>query len=125
MKVNSTTFQSFSKYNYLLFSILIFSSGNMKSVTDSLMSGYFYKQVMQDRLTLFEYAKQQNQDEITFDEYELAIGKKIQKNRVLDRQAIKAIILKPPPLICFGGDLYDLNYLKEFYGIKKININKK
>ena len=41
-----------------------------------------------------------------------------------DRQILKDIIVKPPPIICFKGDLYDVKYLKEFYGIKKLNVVK-
>ncbi|HKG67468.1 MAG TPA: hypothetical protein VKA92_01275, partial [Segetibacter sp.] len=111
------------QYRYLLFSILIFSTANMKKVTDSLMSGYFYQLVMKERLNLLENAKHKNQHEVTFVDYETAVKKKIKEDfPIADRQVLIDIIVKPPPIICFGGDLYDLNYMKEFYGLKKLNI---
>lgn len=123
-KMNSTSFSNIYAYRYLLLSILIFSTGNMKKITDSLLSGYFYNMVMKERLHLFETAKQRNEAELTIDDYETAVNKKIQENPVFNRQTIKDIILQPPPIICFGGDLYDMNFMKQFYGIKKLNINK-
>jgi hypothetical protein len=123
-KVNSTSFSIFAKYRYLLLSLLIFSSGNLKNVTDSLLSGYFYSKVMKERLSLFENAKKHNEHEVTFDGYETAVNKKIKGYPLLNRQALKSIILRPPPIICFGSDVYDLNYMKEFYGIRKLNIPK-
>jgi hypothetical protein len=111
------------QYRYLLFSILIFSTANMKKVTDSLMSGYFYQLVMKERLSLLENAKHKNQHEVTFVDYETAVKKKIKEDfPIADRQVLKDIIVKPPPIICFGGDLYDLNYMKQFFGLRKLNI---
>jgi hypothetical protein len=56
-------------------------------------------------------------------DYETAVKKKIKEDfPIADRQVLKDIIVKPPSIICFGGDLYDLNYMKEFYGLKKLNI---
>jgi hypothetical protein len=113
------------RYRFLLLTILIFSSSNMKNITDSLLSGYFYSQVMTERLNLFEDAKQKNEDEVTFESYEEAVSKKIKdKFPIADRQVLKEIILKPPPIICFKSDLYDLNYMKEYYGIRKLNVEK-
>ncbi len=125
-KTNNTSSSAFSvyQYRYLLFSILIFSTENMKKVTDSLLSGFFYNQIMKERLSLLENAKRQNEHEVTFDEYEIAVSKKIKEYPAADRQMLRDIIVKPPPIICFGKDLYDVNYLKELYGIKKLNIRK-
>lgn len=124
-KINNTSVFTLYHYGYLLFSILIFSTANMKKVTDSLLSGYFYKQVMKERLMLLENAKRKNEQEVTFDDYETAVNKKIREHfPIADRQVLKGVISKPPPIICFGGDLYDVNYLKELYGIKKLNIKR-
>lgn len=118
---NSTTV--FYKYRYLLFSLLIFSSANMKKVTDTLLSGYFYKQVMQERLRLFEDAKSKQQHEVTFDDYATSVTKQVKEHySFLDRKILKDIISIPPPIICFENDLYDINYMKELYGIKKLNV---
>lgn len=123
-KIDNTSFLTFYKYRYLYFSILIFSTGNMKRVTDSLLSGYFYNLIMKERLSLFENAKRLHRHEITFDNYETAANKKIKEHPAADRQILREIIIKPPPIICFGNDLYDVNYLKELYGIKKINVHE-
>lgn len=123
-KINNASNSFLYKYRWLLLSILIFSTANIKMVTDSLLSGYFYNLVMQERLSLFENAKRLNQHEITFDSYETAVDKKIKEHPAADRQLLREIIEKPPPVLCFGGDLYDMNYLKELYGIKKLNIRK-
>lgn len=112
-------------YRYLLFSIFIFSSSNMKRVTDTLLSGFFYKQVMQERLSFFEDARRKQLHVVAFDEYELAVDKRIKEYPLLDRRALKNIMVKPPPIICFESDLYDIEYMKEFYGVKIININKR
>lgn len=112
------------QYKYLLLSILIFATANMKAVADSLISGYFYNLIMKERLSLFENAKRQNEHEITFDDYQTAINKKIKEYPFANRQILKDIILTPPPIICFGNDVYDMNYMKEFYGIKKLHILK-
>ncbi|HEX8461235.1 MAG TPA: DUF6056 family protein [Segetibacter sp.] len=114
-----------SRYKYVLLSVLIFSSGNMKKVADTLLSGYFYKQVMAERLDLFERAKSNRQHEVTFDNYETAVDKRLKLYPLLDRRILKDIISKPPPIICFESDLYDINYLKELYGIQKLTIQKK
>lgn len=124
VKINIASFSIFYRYRFLLFSILIYSTDNMKKVTDSLLSGYFYNLIMQERLRLFENAKQQNKDEVTFDDYEMAVDKKINQYPNTNRQILREIIVKPPPIICFKNDLYDLNYMKEFYGIKRLNIRK-
>jgi len=123
-KTNLRFYQSFYNYRYLLLSILIFSTANMKRVTDSLLSGYFYNLIMRDRLSAFENARERNEHEVTFDDYEAAVNKKLKGFPQADRQLIKDIIVKPPPIICFGDDLYDVNYMKEFYGIKKLNVIK-
>jgi hypothetical protein len=112
------------QYRYLLVSILIFSSGNMQRVTDSLLSGYFYKQVMQERISLFEDAKRRQTHEVTFDAYEVAVSKRLKEHPLLERRVLKNIIVKTPPLICFESDLYDINYMKELYGIKILHLNK-
>ncbi|MGI8636356.1 MAG: DUF6056 family protein, partial [Segetibacter sp.] len=112
-------------YRYLLFSILIFSSGNMKKVTDSLLSGYFYKQVMQERLSILEEAKRAGQSEITFSDYESAVAKKLHQYPFFQRKILKEVILKTPPIICFQSDFFNLSYVKELYGIKKYNIINK
>lgn len=125
VKINIDSYSIFYKYRYPLLSILIFSTPNMKKITDSLLSGYFYNLVMTERLSLFENAKRRNEHEVTFSDYEAAINKKIKEHPAADRQLIKDIIVKPPPIICFGSDLYDLNFMKEFYGIKKLTIIKK
>ncbi|MEJ7678914.1 MAG: hypothetical protein WKG06_13880 [Segetibacter sp.] len=57
-------------------------------------------------------------------DYETAVNKKIKEYPAADRQMLRDIIVKPPPIICFGKDLYDVNYLKELYGIKKLNVRK-
>jgi hypothetical protein len=121
----SAAFDFLHQYRYLLFSIMIFSSSNMKKVSDTLLSGFLYKQVMQERLNLFEEAKRQRLSEITFDDYSLAIEKRIKKYPFLNRKVLKDIMMKPSPLICFESDLYDINYMKELYGIKILHINKK
>jgi len=112
------------KYRFLILSIVIFSTANMKKITDSLLSGYFYSLVMKERLSLFENAKQLNIHNLTFDEYATAAGKKLKAYPVADRQIIKDIIVKPPPLICFGSDVNDMNYIKELYGIKNLYLQK-
>lgn len=118
---NETT--GFFKYRYLLFGLLIFSSANMKKVTDSLLSGYFYKQVMQQRLHLMEDAKSKQQHEVTFEDYASSVTRQVKEHYpLLDRKIIKDIISTPPPIICFENDLYDINYMKELYGIKKLNV---
>jgi hypothetical protein len=122
--IKSATPYAFYQYRYFIFSIIIFSSANMKKVTDSLLSGYFYNLVMKERLSLFKDAKQKNEHEVTFDNYETAVNKKIREHPLANRQILKDIILKPPPIICFGNDLYDVNYLKELYGIKKLTLRK-
>jgi hypothetical protein len=43
---------------------------------------------------------------------------------VANRQILKDIIAKPSPIICFGDDLYDVNYMKEFYRVKKLNTER-
>jgi len=123
-KINNASFSVFYEYRYLLFSILIFSTANMKMVTDSLLSGYFYHSIMKERLNQFENAKRLHEHEITFDDYETAVDKKIKEHPAANRQMLRDIIVKPPPIICFGNDLYDVNYLKELYGIKELNIRK-
>jgi hypothetical protein len=123
-KINNASFSVFYKHRYLLFSILIFSTGNMKMVTDSLLSGYFYHSVMKERLNQFENAKRLHEHEITFDNYTAAVNKKIKEHPAANRQMLRDIIVKPPPIICFGNDLYDVNYLKELYGIKELTIRK-
>lgn len=97
----------------------------MKRVTDSLLSGYFYYQVMQQRVSLFENAKRKQVHEVIFDDYEIAVNKRIKEHPLLDRRVLKNIIVQPPPIICFESDLYDINYMKELYGIKILHINKK
>ena len=123
-KINDTSFITFYKYRYLLFSVLIFSTGNMKMITDSLLSGYFYKLVMNERLSMFENAKNLHKHEVTFDDYGTMISKKIKAYPVADRQILRDIITKPPPIICFGNDMYDMNFVKDLYGIKKITVRK-
>lgn len=122
--LNNALFSIFYEYKYLLFSILVFSTGNMKTVTDSLLSGYFYNHIMKERLSLLENAKRRREYEVTFDDYKTAVAKKIKAYPVMNRQILKDIIANPPPIICFGGDLYNVNYMKEFYEIKKLNIQK-
>ncbi|GEO09976.1 hypothetical protein SAE01_24720 [Segetibacter aerophilus] len=80
---------------------------------------------MQERLSLFEDAKRMGSSEVTFDDYSLAIHKRIKNYPLLNRKVLKDIIQKPPPMICFENDLYDINYMKELYGIKILHINKK
>lgn len=111
-------------YRYLLLSILIFCSSNMKKVTDTLLSGYFYKKVMQERLSLFEEAKLNGRNFVRFDEYALAVGKQVKKYPVLDRRVLKDIVVKTPPIICFESDLYDPKFIKKLYGIKTFIVNK-
>ncbi len=123
-KINIDSFSIFYKYRYLLLSVLIFSTANMKRIADSLLSGYFYSAVMKERLSLLENAKRQNSHEVTFEDYKTAVNKKIKEHPALNREILKDIILKPPPLICFGSDAYDLYFMKEFYGIKKLNIRE-
>ncbi len=79
---------------------------------------------MKERLSLFENAKRRREHEVAFDDYRTAVAKKIKAYPVVNRQMLKDIIVNPPPIICFAGDLYDLNYMKEFYGIKNLNIRK-
>jgi hypothetical protein len=121
---STVAFASFYPYRYLLFSILIFSSSNTKKISDTLLSGFFYKQVMQERVNLFEAAKRKHLSEVTFDDYSLAVDKRMKKYPLLNRKSVKDIMQKPPPLICFESDLYDINYMKELYGIKVLHINK-
>lgn len=74
----------------------------MKKVTDSLLSGYFYHLVMKERLNILEDAKRQNENEVTFDNYEAAVNKQIREHfPAAGRQVLKDIIAKPPPIICF------------------------
>ncbi len=95
-------------------------------VTDTLLSGYFYKQVMQERLRLFEDAKSKQQHEVTFDDYATSVTKQVKEHYpYLDRKILKDIISIPPPIICFENDLYDINYMQEVYGIKKMHILKR
>lgn len=113
------------KYRYVLVAILIFSTANMKKVTDSLLSGLFYKQVMQERIDMLEAAKRQQVDEVNLDDYQTAVTAQIRKYPFLNRHLFKEIIVKPPPIICFQNDFYDLSYIKELYSIKKMTINKR
>ena len=97
----------------------------MQKVTDSLLSGFLYSQIMEERLALFINANQRKEHEITFYDYETAVIKKVKERYpLLDRQILKNIIVKPPPIICFENDLYGLEYIKEFYGVKKVNVVK-
>jgi hypothetical protein len=79
---------------------------------------------MKERLSLFENAKRRREHEVTFDNYKTAVAKKIKAYPVANRQILKDIIANPPPIICFGDELYDVNYMKEFYRVKKLNIRK-
>lgn len=100
-RINDASFITFYKYRYLLFSILIFSSANMKMITDSLLSGYFYKLVMNGRISMFENAKNQNKHEVTLDDYETAVNKKIKAYPAADRQILQDIMTKPLPSYLF------------------------
>jgi hypothetical protein len=97
----------------------------MKKVSDSLLSGFFYNQVMRNRLQILEDAKRRQQIEVNFDDYQTAVNAQIVKHPFANRQMLRQIILRPPPIICFQENFYDLSYVKELYGIKKLTVNKK
>lgn len=122
--ISAASFSTVYKNRFLLFSLAVFCTANMKNVTDSLLSGYFYSKIMNERLDLFKSAKQQNLYNITIDDYGTVINKKLTGFPFANRQIIKDIITKPPPIICFKNDLYDMNYIKQFYGIKNLYIRK-
>lgn len=124
-KISSPFAFPFHRFGYLLFSILIFSTANMKKITDSLLSGFFYSQIMKERLSLLETAKQRNRHEITYDDYETLVNKKLISYPIINRQILRDIIVKPPPIISFGNDLYYIKFMKEFYGIQRLNIQSK
>jgi hypothetical protein len=112
-------------YRYLLVSILIFSTPNMKRVTDTLLSGFLYKQIMEERLGLFANAKRNKQQEVTYYDYKTAVLKKIKEQYpLLNRQILRDVIVKPPPILFFENDQFDLEYIKEFHGVRKVNVLK-
>jgi hypothetical protein len=112
------------RYRYLLLGILIFCTANLKKVTDTLLSGFLYHEIMEDRLAVFRKAKQSKQQEVTFYDYETAIIKKVKEHYpLLDRRILRDIIVKPPPIIYFENE-FNLGYIKDVYGVRKVNVLK-
>jgi hypothetical protein len=65
------------RYRYLLFSVLIFTTTQSEKLVQSVVSGYFYHQVMKERETKLFSAAHEKTKIVEIDEYHLALKKKM------------------------------------------------
>jgi Family of unknown function (DUF6056) len=109
----------------LLFSIFIFTSSQSPKVVQSLVSGYFYHQVMEEREEHLEQASKGNEIVVTIDDYDLSLKKKMEEvfpGRV--PQTLRKMIEEKPNLLYMQDYLGNEAVLRKIYGLKQVIINQ-
>lgn len=115
------------QYRFLLISMGIFLTTNMGKVFQTLASGFFYDQVMQERLAMLRTGSLKKQSVILLDNYNLAVQKKIQERFPEGtRKILQEAMVEKPPLLFFTDDLKssdNILLLQKYFRVDSIIIN--
>lgn len=117
------------KYRFLLISFGIFLTPNMEKVSQTMLSGFFYDKVMEERLSILRNASLQQQSEIYLDDYHTAV-KRMLTNQFPNgtRKTFEDIMTQKPSLLFFTDDLMyrdNIILLQDFYNIDTIKVNRR
>lgn len=118
-----------NNYRFLLISIFIFCTSNLEIILQTICSGYFYNQVMEERLSKLKSAQLMQLPEIKTDDYTIAVRKKINAQFPIGaRKTLMELMEQKPPLLFFTDDLSssaNVVILQKFYNIDTITVNRK
>jgi len=116
------------KYRFLLISMGIFLTANMGKVFQTLVSGFFYDQVMEERLVKLRTGSFEKRSVIRLDNYDLALQKKIHERFPKGtRKTLEEAMVEKPPLLFFTDDLKNRNnilLLQDYFKIDTVIINE-
>ena len=115
------------RYRYLLISLGIFLTTNTEKVFQTLASGFFYDQVMEERLATLRTGSSGKRSIIRLDSYDLAVHKKIRERFPEGtRKLMQEAMVEKPPLLFFTDDLKNRNdilLLQNYFKVDTIVIN--
>ncbi len=115
------------RYRYLLISMGIFLTTNTEKVLQTLASGFFYNQVMEERLATLRTGSSGKQSIIRLDSYDLAVQKKIRERFPEGtRKLLQEAMVEKPPLLFFMDDLEsndNILLLQNYFKVDTIIIN--
>ena len=112
-------------YAPLVFSIFVFTTSQSPRVVQSLVSGYFYHQVMKEREEKLKQAAEQNEAIVIIDNYDLALKKKMEETfagRI--PQTLKQMIEEKPNLLYMEDYLENEAVIQKIYGVRQVVINR-
>jgi len=104
---------------------MIFATPQSEKLVQSLVSGYFYHQVMKERENKLFAAAHENQPIVHIDEYQLAL-----KNKMADvfpgriPVTVKEMIVQRPSLLYVDDYFYYGSILKHLSGVDTIYIKQ-
>lgn len=115
-----------TKYKYLLFILLILGNNFFFTLIQTTLSGYFYKQVMQQKFSILEAARKHNKKYARIDDYSSAIDSLLQK-KYHDhiKIVVRRLIVEKPSLIYFpyeNNNYITNSYLLNYYRLDSIDI---
>lgn len=115
------------KYRFLFISTGIFLTTNMEKVFQTLVSGFFYDQVMEERLVKLRTGSFEKLSVIRLDNYDLAVQKKIHERFPKGtRKTLQEAMYEKPPLLFFTDDLKssdNILLLQNYFSVDTIIIN--
>lgn len=115
------------KYRFLFISAGIFLTTNMEKVAQTLISGFFYNQVMEERLAKLHTGSLKKHSVIRLDSYDLAVERKINDRFPKGtRKTLQEALFKKPPLLFFTDDLKNRNdilLLQNYFRVDTIVVN--
>jgi len=111
------------RYRWVLFSVLIFTTTVTAELVQSIISGYFYQGVMQEReARLFNADKRTT---IYIDEFDLALKKKMKETFPKKVPVTLDRMIKQKPVLLFVEDYLDQDsIIKYVYGVDNLIINR-
>ena len=113
------------RYRFLLFSLLIFSTVQTQKVVQSVISGFFYHMILEERERRLSKASKLKEPVIYLDDYALALQKKLKETypgRV--PLTLKRMSEERPSLLFMRDYLDQEGIIRNVYGVEKVVINR-